>query len=237
MNIVISQSMYFPWVGMLEQVRLADIFVHYDDVQFSKGSFTNRIQIKQPDGSTGWMSVPLQNLKLGQRIDEVTVKDPATWVPKHLAMLKTSFAMAPYAKDALDLAECVLSQPHVTISQFARASLVTMSDYFGLTSKANFVDCKSLSIGGTGSQRVFNVVKALGGTCYVTGHGALRYLDHELFELGGIKVCYMKYQLKQYQQSYGSFTPYVSALDLIAHTGRSGLDCIVSNPVYWKNFE
>ena len=38
MNVVISQSMYFPWVGMLEQIRLADVFVFYDDVQFSKAA-------------------------------------------------------------------------------------------------------------------------------------------------------------------------------------------------------
>ena len=36
MNVVISQPMLFPWVGMLEQVRLADSYVHYSDVQFSK---------------------------------------------------------------------------------------------------------------------------------------------------------------------------------------------------------
>ena len=38
-TVVISQPMYFPWVGMLEQMRLADVFVHLDDAQFSKGGF------------------------------------------------------------------------------------------------------------------------------------------------------------------------------------------------------
>ncbi|NBX37756.1 MAG: hypothetical protein EBR10_11170, partial [Planctomycetes bacterium] len=51
MRIVISQSMYFPWVGFLEQMSLADIFVVYDDVQFSKGSFTSRVQAKTAAGS------------------------------------------------------------------------------------------------------------------------------------------------------------------------------------------
>ena len=59
MRVVISQSMYFPWVGMLEQIRLADVFIHYDDVQFSKGSFSNRVQVKQPDGTSAWMTIPL----------------------------------------------------------------------------------------------------------------------------------------------------------------------------------
>ena len=46
MKVVISQSMFFPWVGFLEQLKLADVYVFYDDVQFSKGSFTNRVRVK-----------------------------------------------------------------------------------------------------------------------------------------------------------------------------------------------
>jgi hypothetical protein len=87
MNVVISQPMYFPWVGMFEQIALADVFVFYTDVQFSKGSFTNRVQIKTPAGST-WMTVPLQDLKLGQSIDDVAVKPVAQWKPRHLTLLR-----------------------------------------------------------------------------------------------------------------------------------------------------
>lgn len=237
MNVVISQSMYFPWVGMLEQVRHADVFVHYDDVQFSKGSFSNRVQIKQVTGSTGWMTVPLKNLKLGQRIDEVALHDQKIWVPKHMAMLEASFAVAPFARDALDLAEHVLLQPYSTLSQLARTSLTAMCDYFGLSTTTRFIDSSSLSIEGESSRRVLNIVQALGGRRYVTGHGALRYLDHDLFEEAGIEVSYMKYQCKPYQQSHGAFTPYVSALDLIAHTGPMGSDYIQSNYVYWRTFQ
>ena len=30
-TLVVSQPMYFPWVGMLEQIRLCDTYVFYDD--------------------------------------------------------------------------------------------------------------------------------------------------------------------------------------------------------------
>lgn len=228
--------MYFPWVGMLEQVRLADVFVHYDDVQFSKGGFTSRVQIKQADGSMAWMTVPLLNFKFGQCIDEVAIQDSRTWVPRHINMLKISFAQAPYSQDALGVAEHVLSKPYRTIAQLARASLVALADYFGLSRGTRFVDSADLDIQGSNSQRVFDVVKALGGIRYITGHGAMRYLDHNLFERGGVEVAYMDYQRRPYPQSHGAFTPYVSALDLIAHTGPAGIDYIVSNAIYWRDF-
>ena len=81
-RVVISQSMLFPWVGLLEQVRLADAFVHYDDVQFSKGSFVNRVQLKTPQG-VRWMTVPLHDLHLGQRIDEVRIAPAGEWRARH----------------------------------------------------------------------------------------------------------------------------------------------------------
>ena len=72
MKVVISQPMFFPWVGMFEQIRLADIYVHYGDVRFSKGSYVNRVQIKTAQG-VRWLTVPLQGVSLGQVIEQVRI--------------------------------------------------------------------------------------------------------------------------------------------------------------------
>ena len=146
MNVVVSQSMYFPWVGMLEQIRLADIFVFYDDVQFSKGSFTNRVQVKLPGGTTAWMTVPLLEHKLGQRIDEVRIQPPELWVEKHLAMLEQSYESGPFSQEALELVNDVLCKPAQTISQLSRESMMAMSRYFGLDLDTVFLDSRDLNI-------------------------------------------------------------------------------------------
>lgn len=221
---------------MLEQIRLADVFVHYDDVQFSKGSFTNRVQLKLPPQNTSWMTVPLKDLSLGQRIDEVQIRDSSIWKHKHLALLQASFSTAPFRKDALGLAESVLERTHTSIAELSRDSMLALADYFGLTVTTRFIDSKDCGIGGHGSQRVFDIVKHFKGDRYVTGQGALRYLDHELFEQGRVEVAYMDYECRPYPQSHGRFTPYVSALDLVAHAGRSGIEFMTSKAIYWRDF-
>ena len=182
------------------------------------------------------MTVPLRQFNLGRRINEVPIHDQHTWVPKHIAMLERSFSKAPHAREALDLASRVLSKPHSTIAQIARESMLALADYFELARSTRFVDSVDLGIQGTSSQRVFDVVKALGGTRYVTGHGAARYLDHRLFEDGGVEVAYMSYLRMPYPQGHRDFTPYVSALDLVAHRGPAGIDNILSNAVHWSAF-
>lgn len=234
-NVVISQSMLFPWVGMLEQILLSDIFVHYDDVQFSKGSFTNRVQLKTANG-TSWMTVPLKGHKLGQAINEVKVQPREKWMLKHLDCLRLSFSGAPYAIDAINLATEVYSREYENIGLLARQSMVSLANYYGLLKNTAVIDVTSMNIRGSSSARVLEIVKAVNGSCYISGHGALNYLNHDLFEESGIKVAYMDYESVRYPQNYGDFTPYVSSLDLIANCGPGGISHICSNAVYWKDF-
>ena len=235
MNVVVSQSMLFPWVGMLEQIRLADVFVHYDDVQFSKGSYTNRVQLKTANGRQ-WMTIPLEGHKFGQAINEVSIKSKRAWNNKHLDLLEKCFRGAPYATDALDIAALVYSKDYESIGMLARNSMLAVSEYYGLLDTTKLIDIVSLNIPGSSSERVVNVVKAVKGTEYITGHGARKYLDYDLFEESRIRVKFIDYKCVPYSQMHGDFTPYVSSLDLIANCGPAGISCISSSAVYWKEF-
>jgi len=218
--------MYFPWVGMLEQIQLADIFVFYNDVQFSR-SFFHRVQIKTAHG-TPWMTVPLREYHRGQLISEVAVDDRQDWRQKHRAMLESAYRKAPYCDEMLSLVDRVFTMRLSTIAEVARASTMELANYFGLVPDRQFVDSESLHVEGHSSQRLCEIAKALRGNVYVTGHGARNYLDHALFERDGIAVEYMRYECRPYPQLHGAFTPYVTALDLVANCGPEGARCITS---------
>lgn len=233
MNVVISQPMLFPWVGMLEQIRLADTFVFYDDVQFSKGSFTNRVQVKTAQGMV-WMTVPLSGLSLGQKIQEVLLDTRKDWRAQHMALLQQAYAQAPHRADMLALVDEVYSQPHATIGALSEASMRSLCRYFGLDQGKRFCHIADLQVPGKGSQRVLDIVQHLGGDHYITGLGAAQYLQHEAFEAAGVQVRYMSYSKQPYPQLHGQFTPYVSALDLVAMEGVRGLERIVSGTTHWR---
>lgn len=234
MIVVISQPMLFPWVGLLEQMRVADAFVHYPDVQFSKGSFVNRVQVKTARGSQ-WMTVPLQDLRLGQRINEVRINNRRDWRGEHVRMLADAYGGAPYVDEMLRLVESVYERDHEHIGSLSEASEEVLCAYFGIDGR-KFRSSETLGISGLGSRRVLDIVLALGGDTYVTGHGASRYLDHDGFEQAGVRVDYMDYTKTPYPQLHGAFTPYVSALDLVANVGRAGIEVIRPRSTYWREF-
>ena len=41
---VILQPSYLPWRGFFDQVRQADVFVHFDDVQYDKRALSERVR-------------------------------------------------------------------------------------------------------------------------------------------------------------------------------------------------
>jgi hypothetical protein len=227
--------MFFPWVGMFEQIRLSDTYVHYSDVPFSKGSFVNRVQVKTAQGVV-WMTVPLLKQKLGQAICEIRINYQKDWRHKHRELLRQAYACTPYQDDMLQIVDKVYSGQHATLDELSKASIAAVCRYLDLEESRRFLDIRDLDIGGSSSQRVLDTVLALEGDTYITGHGAKNYLDHELFEAANVRVNYMDYRMTPYPQMHGEFTPYVSILDLIANTGSACGEYINSETIYWKEF-
>lgn len=230
---VVLQPMYFPWSGVFDQIRLADTYVHYDDVQMPRGrSFTSRVQIKQPQGAI-WLTVPVRRGG-DQLIKDVITDESTRWRQKHLATLSHAFAKCPHRDDALDIASEVLKKSGDSLSEINIMAIELISNYMGL--KCIFTRSSEIQCGGKSTGRLVAICEKLQADVYITGHGAKSYLNHESFEDKGIKVEYMSYQLKEHPQQHGPFTPYVSSLDLIANMGRDGVGCLGGSTISWRSF-
>jgi len=234
-KVVISQSTYFPWVGLLEQIRVADIFIHYNDVQYTRRGFYNRVQVKTMNGSK-WLTVPVRDQHQGQNIDEVLIDDRVDWRSQHRNVLRQAYLKAPYRDEMLELVDEVFSGEYRLLADLSRESMLALSRYFKLTDSTKFLNSKDLNIYGSSSQRLHDLCLAVDADVYLTGHGARNYLDHVLFEQSKINVEYMKYCMRTYPQLHGDFTPYVTALDLLANCGKDGAQVICSESINWKEF-
>jgi hypothetical protein len=236
-SVVISQPMYFPWYGHLEQLKHCDTYVFYDDVQFSKGSVFNRVQLKNGDQKS-WMTVPLKNADLGLNINQRLPTEQKDWRNEHLKLFRDLYNNAPFFNDALQVLESVLYEYSVgsSLALLSEASTKALALAFGLR-HIEYKRSSQLGITGHSSQRVADICSLLNATRYITGHGAKHYLDHNLFDTRGISVQYISYGLRQYPQHSGNhFVPYVSALDCIANCGPESNEYLGGSLVSWKAF-
>ena len=226
--------MFLPWVGLFEQVRLADVFVHYDDVQLPQGrSFMARVQIKSA-GGVSWLTAPIDRARSGRLINEVVLFNETDWRGKHLKTLRHAYAHAPHFRQMFELAESIYAHPSDNLAEFNAAAVERAAEWLGLSPR--FMRSSQMGVGGASTRRLIDLCKATGSDVYVTGHGARRYLDHERFEAEGISVRYMDYRKVPYPQGHGEFTPFVSVLDAIANCGERTRDLICSSAVDWRDF-
>ena len=226
--------MFLPWIGLFQQIKLADIYVHYDDVQMPIGrSFVSRVQIKVPAGSQ-WLSASIDRGRSKALISETFLIRDSDWRERHLNLLKQNYREADQYTTMLALAERIYSYTEDNLAVFNQFTIEHLTSWLKL--ETEFGVSSTLGIRGSGTKRLIDICRHYGASEYITGHGARNYLDHEAFQKHGIKVSYIDYDLRPYKQLHGEFRPYVTILDAIANLGDSARDLLTSKTVDWHDF-
>ena len=211
MKISIHQPQYFPWPPYVHKVMSADIFVYLDTVQFSKNGVQNRNQIKT-SSQAQWLTIAVKH-ELGRSIRDTPLADVNATV-KHWKTLQANYARTPGFQRWKDELHGLLTHGYRTLDEVAIASTEWMIDKLGISNKR----VRASEIRGThgrASELVASICKALDGTSYLTGTGALAYLQAEDFKRIDCKVLVQRWQPFTYQQPHGDFTPDLSTLDLL----------------------
>ena|SRR2546423_10280092 len=233
-TLVVLQPMFLPWLGFFEQVRLADVFLHYDDVQLSQGSsFMSRVQV-QSAGSVSWLTAPIDRRKSGKLITEVVLAKSEDWRGKHLRTIRHAYARRPYFRLMFDLVENIYSQSTDQLAEFNITAIEQFAQWLGLAPR--FIRSSAIGVTGAGTERLVALCEATNCNVYVTGHGAQNYLKHQQFEERDISTRYMDYRKVRYDQGNIEFNPFVSIIDAIANCGEHVRDLLCSDAVYWREF-
>lgn len=216
-TLVVLQPGYLPWLGYFDQLRRADVFVHYDDVQFDKHGWRNRNRIKTPSGPL-WLTVPVRHHGQGKpRINEISIDDTSKWTKKHLASLKQYYAKAPHTARYLPELEELLHRTWPNLAELDIAIIAVMARWLSL--EAPVVRTSELAIGGAQSDRLLALCRHFGANRYLSGDAASDYLDVDLFAQNGIEVVWQQFQHPVYAQQHGEFVPYLSTIDLLFNCG------------------
>ena len=215
----VLQSSYIPWKGYFDIIHDVDLFVFYDDVQYTSRDWRNRNQIKTRSGSA-WLTVPVGN-SINRSICEVNIADDK-WQKKHFETLRRNYARTAYF-DTFEnyLRKIYLETRWNNLSELNQNLIKTISrDFLGL--KTEFSDSRFFNVAGTKHQRLLNLVKTVGADVYLSGPSAKEYIIEEEFQNAGIRIIWKDYSgYPKYHQLYGEFNHNVSILDLLFSTGEN----------------
>lgn len=228
MNVVLLQPSYIPWRGYFDQIRRADLFIFYDDVQYDKHGWRNRNQIKTAQGKQ-WLTIPVHSkgVTSGIAIKDVRIDWSKPWAKTHLKSFVTAYNKAPFFKQYLPLLESFYEARHDEfLSDFTIETTITLARTLGITS-TQFMRSSDLgNVTGQKTDRIINILKQVKATHYISGPSARDYIEPEKFEQAGITLEYMEYHYPEYVQLYPPFDPYVSIFDLLFMTSVDALTYI-----------
>ena len=219
MSIVsIHQPNYFPWLGYFYKIVNSDVFVFLDNVQFSKNSYINRVQIYGKDEKVRWLTVPV-SVHLGQLIEEVHPSS-IDWRSKHLDSLFNHYSYANNFKHVWPDIQEIFSaiDPYDSVSQINSMIIIKISNFLGIHS--DFRYSSQLNTKGVGEERLISSVSSVSpnGT-YLSGIGGKEYQDPKSFTNAGLGFQYVNFSHPYYHQWSPSFQSGLSILDPIFHLG------------------
>lgn len=215
---------YGGWLGSIEKLIDADVFVLYNDVQYVPKSFNNRNKIRTQDGWQ-WLTVPvLKKGYLDKPFHEIKIDNKQPWKRKHLRTIEHNYARAKCFDDYIDSIISIYDADFISLSHFNLHFLIWVLVQLGIDIKV--LKASDYDFQGEKSGKVLDMCQQLGATTYIYGQACADYLDVEAFKKAGIELELREYECKPYQQVYEGFEPSMCMLDLLLNHGRDSLEII-----------
>jgi hypothetical protein len=220
MKCAILQPCYLPWRGYFDQIRKADVFVFYDDVQYDARGWRNRNRVLGPAGPH-WITIPVHHRgSQTQRrpIHTIEICWDSDWPAKHLRTLECYYRRAPYFDEVLSWLAPFYRRRDRYLADLAIDLTLVVVERMSLP-PTRFLRSSRMQAGGRRTARLLSILQQVGATHYITGPSARAYLDESLLEQNGITVEYMVYDYPSYPQLRAGFVSDLSIVDLLLMTG------------------
>ena len=227
--VAVHQPHFLPWLGYLDRMAQADLFIVLDHVQFERRNYQNRTRIRV-DSQAQWLTVPVVQRSQKERILDKEIDHrhegsatKAPWGAAGFATLRHAYRQSPHFRDYAAPLKALLEARWTRLADLALASVELMREAFGI--RTPMIRSSELPVHGQKSELVLSICRAVGATTFLGGMGgSRRYLDLEMMARAGVQVEWQEFAHPIYSQcGTGEFVPGLSAIDALANCGPAVL--------------
>ena len=213
MKIAIMQPYLLPYIGYFQLVAASDLFVIYDNIQYTKKGWINRNRLLIK-GTDKVFTLPLQRAS-----DYLEVRDryiaPEFNRSKVLNQFKGGYVNAPFFRETFTLLEEVFNCKEQNLFDFIRHALALTLGQLGITTKVITSSEVKAEHQATGEDRVLSICKSLGATSYLNPSGGRALYDKKRFSELGIDLRFLETMPFEYAQFSEPFVPNLSIIDVM----------------------
>ena len=204
MKVAILQSNYLPWRGYFSIISSVDLFIFYDDLQYTKNDWRNR-NLFLCQNKKVWLTIPC-GTDLNRRICDVELPQN-NWNSIHYNRLSEWYKKSEnFDMYKVLLEEMYLKNKFHYLSDFNQHWIKFISkEILGL--RTDFADSREFKLRGIKQERLLELIKKTGASEYLSGPAAKDYIDIDTFKNNGVDLSYADYsKLPAYNSSSDSLS-------------------------------
>ncbi len=228
MKLAIMQPYLFPYIGYFQLINAVDVFVVYDNIQYTKKGWINRNRILQ-NGKDVLFSIPLKKdsdyLNVNERVLSVGFNRD-----KLLNQFKGAYQRAPYFEQVFPLIERIVRYDDVNLFHFLHHSIVNVCEYLDIKTEIRISSDVAIDHSLRNQDKVLALCEAVGAGTYVNAIGGMGLYSKEDFREKGIDLKFLQSKTFEYEQLGNEFLPWLSIIDvLMFNSVDKARVCIATN--------
>ncbi|MEO6138031.1 MAG: WbqC family protein [Luteimonas sp.] len=213
MKAAIMQPYFLPYIGYFQLIRAVDVFVVYDNIQYTKKGWINRNRFLL-GGSDATFSLPIRKdsdfLDVRQR--ELA---PDFDRAKLLNRLREAYRRAPEFARVFPLLEAIVLDGAGNLFDYVHQSITKVCAYLQIDTPIVVSSTVDIDHSLQAQDKVLAICRSIGADQYVNPIGGQALYSREVFGAQGVGLSFLRSRDKQYMQFGDPFVPWLSIIDVL----------------------
>jgi hypothetical protein len=213
MKAAIMQPYFLPYIGYFQLIRAVDVFVVYDNIQYTKKGWINRNRFLL-DGSDAVFSLPIRKdsdfLDVRQR--ELS---PDFDRVKLLNRLREAYRRAPQFASVFPLLEAIVIDGSANLFDYVDQSITKVCTYLQIDTPIVVSSTVAIDHSLQAQDKVLAICRSVGADQYVNPIGGQTLYSREAFGAQGVALSFLRSREVQYPQFDQPFVPWLSIIDVL----------------------
>lgn len=220
MKAAIMQPYFMPYIGYWQLIASVDVFVVYDNIEYTKKGWFNRNRILEA-GHDRLFTIPIKKDSDYLPVKERYLSDDSDKEnTRTLRIIENNYRKAPYFNEAFPVIKQCLTSLEKNLFEFIYNSIKTVANYLDIGTE--IIISSSVDIDHTlkAEKKVLAICRAVHATTYINSIGGLELYDRDTFVSQGIELKFIKAKLTEYPQFGQAFVPGLSIIDVLMFNSK-----------------
>lgn len=209
------QPYFLPYIGYFQLINTVDIFVVYDNIEYTKKGWINRNRILV-NNKPEYISLPIKKASDFLNVRDRYLSD--NWFNERVKLknkIKESYRKAPYYSETIQILDKIFDYKDINLFNFIYHSLKTICNHLDIETPLIVSSSIDYDNSLKSQEKVLDICKSLKTEVYINPIGGVDLYDKSTFFSKGIDIKFLRSDNVTYTQFNKEFISSLSIIDVL----------------------